>query len=200
LSNNWRRFYVLSINASKPFFEKYLDECPHAKIFEMLLIELDIFLYLLLKLFNYVQLFMFLDFVSQVVIMYTSSATQIVLLKWMIKEMGLKPSIYNLRLGCNIWWLNMVSSRNIGIWTFKEGITWVTPHERIYFFIHCLVEMSKYIHSYFLFQVQVQTICIDSCPKHTMKNVFEVFIGCAPQFVFACCICHFLQMANANLQ
>ncbi len=145
----------------KTIFWKVFGWMSSCKDFEMFLIELDIFLYLLLKLFNYVQLFMFLDFVSQVVIMYTSLATQIALLRWMIKEMGLKPSIYNLRLGCNIWWLNMVSFRNIGIWTFKEGITWVTPHERIYFFIHCLVEMSKYIHSYFLFQVQVQIICID---------------------------------------
>jgi hypothetical protein len=60
------------------FLEKYLDECPHAKIFEIFPIELDVFLYLLLKLFNYVHVFYF---VSQVVIVYTNLATRIAFLR-----------------------------------------------------------------------------------------------------------------------
>jgi hypothetical protein len=63
------------------FLDKYIDECPHEKIFEMFLVGLYVFLYLLLKLFDYVQLFMFLDIVSQVVIVYTNLATQIALLR-----------------------------------------------------------------------------------------------------------------------
>ncbi len=177
MNNNWRRFYVLSINVSKPFsweVSRWMSSC---KDFWNIPNWIRCFFVPIVEVVQLCACFLFCftscDSVHK--FGYTNCFSKV-----NDKGDGIGPSIYTLRLGCNIWWLNMVSSRNIGIWTFKEGITWVTPHERIYHFIHCLVEMSKYIHSYFFFQVQVPTICIDSCPKHIMKNVFEVFIGCAP--------------------